>query len=1026
MRKLILFVTLLFSVYGFMNAQQARTVSGKVTDENGEALIGAGVLLQDGKRGTVTDIDGKYILELKADDNILTVSFIGYAQQEIVIGDRKVVDVQLKLDMSNKLNETVVIGYGTTKKQDLTGSVASVKMADIEHLPVTSVDQALQGRIAGVDIVGTGGAPGSASSINIRGARSITASNEPLIVVDGVMDAITDMSEINPADIESVSVLKDASSTAIYGSKGANGVILITTRKGTTAKPSVKLKMELGVSQIARTLDVMNTEEFIRYRNSSSQIDNIQINEAGEFITNPKWMPGYDAADYASNTDWIDAISRTAIYQNYYLSVSGKAKGSNYFGALAYTKDDGIIKGSGMERYSGRLNVVKEFAKWIHVALNLNFSYNKNDLNKAKFGGTNISNGAMYLAPMIGLLDRNNPIYENGALINTPYASIQYEDYYQTKMYHNYSSVIRLIPFSKLHIRTQNTLSLATTDTYHYWPSYMPKKSVSEGADASRSNNEWQRLSSETTATYKDSWKRTHWLEVMAGFSANSVNSRSQAITAKSMLNDDAKWDNFAAIGSKENYSISSSVTKLVKMSAFARLNYNYKSKYYLTATARADGSSNFAANRKWGFFPSAALKWNIRQEDFLKYVRWLSQLELRVSYGRTGNDDIQAYRSLQAYTSGFSYVFDGVNGPVYTPSRLANPNLTWETTDQLNVALETAMFSNRLSIQLEGYMSKTKDLLLNVRTMNSTGYSSRLSNLGKTSNMGVELSIESKNIERSKFGWTTNFTISHNSQSVDDIGNNNYVATVTSAGNIKYMMYGYKTGYPLNALWGFEYGGTVKSVEEFEANKETRQYVYRDSYSSGIAALGHSRYVDQNNDGVLDNNDLVYLGNADPIISGGLQNNFYFGKLKLSVFFTYSYGGKMYNYSELYMAGGKYSNQYRYMLDSWHPTRNPNSDIPRAGDTANVMLPSSFQVHDSSFIRLQDLTLQYTFDLTKSKIFKNLTLGLSGKNLYLWTKYNGFDPDVRADEDGLTLRRVDMNAYPTARKVVLSVNMNF
>ena len=281
MRKLILFVTLLFSVYGLMNAQQTRTVSGKVTDENGEALIGAGVLLQDGKRGTVTDIDGKYILELKADDNILTVSFIGYAQQEIVIGDRKVVDVQLKLDMSNKLNETVVIGYGTTKKQDLTGSVASVKMADIEHLPVTSVDQALQGRIAGVDIVGTGGAPGSASSINIRGARSITASNEPLIVVDGVMDAITDMSEINPADIESVSVLKDASSTAIYGSKGANGVILITTRKGTTAKPSVKLKMELGVSQIARTLDVMNTEDFIRYRNSSSQIDYIQINEAG-------------------------------------------------------------------------------------------------------------------------------------------------------------------------------------------------------------------------------------------------------------------------------------------------------------------------------------------------------------------------------------------------------------------------------------------------------------------------------------------------------------------------------------------------------------------------------------------------------------------------------------------------------------------------------------------------------------------------------------------------------------------------
>ena len=370
--------------------------------------------------------------------------------------------------------------------------------------------------------------------------------------------------------------------------------------------------------------------------------------------------------------------------------------------------------------------------------------------------------------------------------------------------------------------------------------------------------------------------------------------------------------------------------------------------------------------------------------------------------------------------------MFDGLNGPVYSPSRLANPDLTWETTDQVNIALETAMFSNRLNITLEGYMSKTKDLLLNVKTMNTTGYSSRLSNLGKTSNFGAELSIESRNIERSKFGWTTNFTISHNTQTVDDIGNNNYVSTVTSAGNIKYMMHGYKSGYPLNALWGFEYGGTVKTIQEFEDNLVSKKYVYRDNYSSAVSSLGHSRYVDQNNDGVLDNNDLVYLGNADPIISGGLQNNFYFGKLKLSVFFTYSYGGKMYNYSELYMGGGRYSNQYRYMLDSWHPTRNPNSDIPRAGDTANVMLPSSFQVHDSSFIRLQDLTLQYTFDLSKSKIFKNLTLGLSGKNLYLWTKYNGFDPDVRAEEDGITLRRVDMNSYPTSRKVVFSVGMNF
>ena len=1015
----------LLTAAGLLSAQETRTLSGKVVDENGEVLVGAGVMLPGGTRGTVTDLDGKYTLQLKADDAVISVSFMGYATQEIVIGNRKTIDVSLKPDLSNRLNETVVIGYGTTKKQDLTGSVATVKMSDIDHLPITSVDQALQGRIAGVDIVGTSGAPGSSSSINIRGARSITASNEPLIVVDGVMDAVTDLSDINPSDIANISVLKDASSTAIYGSKGANGVIMITTRQGTTSRPTVNLKMEVGVSQIARDLDVMNTEEFVRYRNSSAQIDNLQYVD-GQVITKPTWVPGYDAADYSNDTNWIDAISRTAVYQNYYLSVAGKTKDGDYFGALAYTNDQGIIKGSGMERYSGRLNLTKRFSKWLHVGLRANFTYQDRDLNKAKFGGTNISNGAMYLAPILGINDNHNPLYENGALINTPYASIANEEYYQTKQHHNYTGIIRIVPIKQLSIRSQNNVQMAITDTYHYWPSWMPKKSASEGADAYRSNNDWMRLSTENTITYKEKFGKNHNFDAMAGFSAQSNTSQTMSITAKSMLNDESKWDNFAAIGSKENYTISSSLVKLVKMSGFARVNYNYANKYYLTATLRADGSSNFAANRKWGFFPSAALKWNIRQEDFLRYVRWLSQLELRVSYGRTGNDDIPSYRSMQAYSSGFSYIFDGLNGPIYTPSRLDNPNLTWETTDQFNVALETAMFSNRLNITLEGYMSKTKDLLLNVSTMNTTGYSSRLTNLGLTSNMGAELSIESRNIERSKFGWTTVFSIAHNSQMVDNIGNNNYVSTVTSAGNIKYMMYGYKAGYPLNALWGFEYAGTVKNIQEYEDNLVSKKYVYRDNHNSGVSALGHSRYVDQNNDGVLDNNDLVYLGNADPVISGGLQNNFYFGKLQLSFFFTYSYGGKMYNYSELYMGGGKYSNQYRYMLDSWHPTRNPDSDIPRAGDTANVMLPSSFQVHDSSFIRLQDLSLKYTFDLRKTKVFRDLTLGVSGKNLYLWTEYNGYDPDVRAEEDGITLRRVDMNAYPTARKVVFSVNVKF
>lgn len=995
--------------------EEPRRISGKVSDISGEPLPMATVFVSsDTRKATSADVNGRYVLDLGKDDRSITVSYVGYLSKEVTVGDKETVDVALVPDPSFSLNETVVIGYGTTKKQDLTGSVATVKMADIQAVPVTSIDQALQGRIAGVDVVGASSDPGRGTSINIRGARSITASNEPLIVVDGVMDAVTDINEINPSDIESISVLKDASSTAIYGAKGANGVIMITTRMGSTAKPSVNVKLESGVSQIARTLDVMNTEEFIRYRN-----DYYQLNQ---FASNP--LPRFDAADYTNNTDWIKQISRLAPYQNYYFSISGSEKGGNYLGSLSYTDEEGIIKASGMQRFSGRVNLSKQFYKWLKIFMNINASYTVKDINKAKFGGSNITNGAMYLAPLIGPLDRSNPLYENGVLINTPYASIKYEDYYSTSLYNSYTAGIYITPVKDLVFKSWNSYNTSTYDTFHFWPSYMPKKTSDEGADAYRYTQERVRMSSENTLNYKTTFGGSQHFEGLLGWSASVLTHLAQSLTAKSMLDDESQWKNFAAIGSKENYSIASNYRKQTKMSFFARANYDYAKKYFLTVTVRGDGSSNFAENNKWGFFPSAAFKWDIRKEPFMKSLRWLNQFALRASYGRTGNDDIPAYMSLQAYGTTASYVFDGVNGIIYAPSRLANPDLTWEKTDQLNLALETSMFSSRLNINLEGYVSKTSDLLLNVGLMRSTGYASRLSNLGRTSNMGVELTVESRNVTLSKFGWTSIFTVSHNRQMVEDIGHYNYVSTVTSLGNARYMMYGYKKDYPLNSLWGFEYGGVVHNVEEFYDNQTSHRYVYRDNLSE-TTCLGHSRYIDQNGDGVLDNNDLVYLGNADPKLLGGLQNNFYIGKLKLSLFLAYSLGGKMYNYSELYMAGGLYSNQYRYMLDSWHPVRNPGSDIPRAGDTANVMLPSSFQVHDASWLRIQDLSLQYTFDLSRTKVLKKLTLGISGKNLWLWTRYNGFDPDVSADDDGVTLRRVDMNAYPSARRIVLSINMN-
>ena len=993
-----------------------RTVKGKVVDETGEPLTGAGVLSADGKRGVVTDLNGNYSMPLKENDKTLSFSYIGYTTQEQNVEGKDVVDVILIPDMTNKLNDAVVIGYGTVKKKDLTGSVANVKMSDIQSTPVLSIDQALQGRIAGVDIMSTTGEPGAATSIRVRGTRSITASNEPLIILDGVMDAVSDFGDINPDDIESVTVLKDASSTAIYGSRGANGVIMVTTRKGSTDKPVVRAKAVAGVSWISKKLDLMNAEEFTRYRN-----DFYYANGS----SSTRQIPRYDIEDYKNDTDWIGAITRPAAYQNYNVSASGRGAGYNYFTSVSFWDERGIVLDSGQQRMSGRLNFNKDLAKWLTLGIKMSTVYRRKDRNKAVFSGSGYSNGAMYLPPVIGLLDNQNPFVENSSLINTPYASIKYEDYFD-KNFSNLDVVeFKIKPVKNLVLNSQNSIGNTEYHIYHFWPNELPKRVEIEGADAYKFEREILTLSSENTATYSTKFARHHSVDAMAGYSVNVQEWSSTSATAKGIISDAFSWNNLNAVSTKDGYNILSGYQRILRQSVYGRLNYNYRGKYYLTATMRADGSSNFAEDRKWGFFPSAALKWNLKKEFFFKKLRWIDALEMRASAGRTGNDAIAAYLSQQAYTSTTaSYIFDGNQGASFYPSRLASTDLTWEKTDQYNVALEGTFFKDRLNVNLEAYHSRTTDLLLTVSTVASTGYTSRYTNLGLTTNTGVEFTLDGKIIENRKFGWSSTFTISHNKQMVVDIGHENYVPCVESPDS--YMMYGYKEGYPLNALWGFIQEGCVHNEEEYLENALTNKYVYRNSFASATAALGHPRYLNQDGDAVLTQGDLVYLGNADPDFYGGLQNTFHFGNLKLSVFLAYSVGGKIYNYSELYMGGGSYTNQYRFALNSWHPVRNPDSDQPMAG-SSRWLLPSDKMVYDASYLRLKDVTLQYTFNMPKTfKAFRELTVGVSGSNLWLLSKYPGFDPDVSTESGESTLRRVDKNSYPTSKRVVANLSVRF
>jgi len=1009
-------------------AQGSVNVSGRVADESGVPLPGATVSVEGTTTGTVTGGNGDFSLKVSSEDAVLLFESMGYKTVKMKVGKQRRFEIVLEED-TTFLDEVVVIGFGEQKKTDLTGSVATVKMTDVENAPTLAVDQAMQGRVAGADIVSVSGDPNEGTSIRIRGARSITAGNEPLIVVDGVMNAVQDLGELNSADIESISVLKDASSTAIYGAQGANGVIIVTTKAGSTVqtKATVTATAKLGFSSLARSLDVMNAQEFATYNND--RIDFSKSSTGMVYPATPSYTSKYaDPEALGEGTDWVKAITRVAPFMEYALSVAGNNKKTNYFGSVSYADDEGIVLDSGNRRFTGRLNLSHRFADWIKLEYNVSALYRIANNNKANIGGSSIWSGAVYISPLLGTDSEVNDLYNygQGQPFNNPYLSIVQSTNQRKTVSNTHTIALELTPIKGLVIKSRNTWYQYNSDLYKYLPGTLPaRRLAASGGEVTRNTSAITQLNSDNTITYKTDFGKNHHLDVMGGMSVYYKGYEVHQIVGKGMLVDDLTWNNLSAIGDKDNYTITSSESEVKRMSFMGRVNYNYKKRYYLTFTGRADGSSNFAANNKWGFFPSAAFKWNAGNEPWIKRTRVFQELALRLSAGRTGNDALSPYKSLQqlsASTSG--YLLGDGQATYYYPSRLDSPNLTWEKTDLYNAALDVAVLKGRLKFTLEGYLANTHDLLLDVQKAQQTGYSRYTQNLGRTSNKGVEFSLSTKNIVTKNFSWTTDFTISHNKQMVEDIGGESEVVAMNDP-NKGYMIYGYRAGYPLNSLWGFQYGGVWHNTEEVEENDITHQYV--DFYAKPYKA-GRPRYVDQDHNGILDNQDLVFLGDADPIVYGGLQNNFHIFGFDLGVFFSYSVGGSIYNYSEFFMAGTYCSNQYRYMLNGWHPYRNPNSDIPAAGASGYSMLPSNFMVHDASFLRLKTVSLSYTFEMKKVKWMQSIRLGISADNIYLWTGYNGFDPDVssKVEDQESTIRRADIGAYPRPRKIVGLIQIKF
>ena len=997
-------------------AQKARTITGQVLDNTGQPMIGATVVVVGNTSvGTTTDMSGKYKIKAKPDDQ-LSFSFLGYVEVVERVGTRTAINIVLQQENVN-INEVVVIGYGTQQKSDLTGAVTSVNMEDLANTASSSVDEALQGRLAGVEIMTTDGEPGSAASIRVRGSRSISASNEPLIVVDGVMDAVSSFADIDPAEIKNVTVLKDASSTAIYGSRGANGVILVTTHEAKANKLNITFKATFKLSELPRELDMMNAAEFAQYRNERSMNGNTTNRKRPVASIN---MTYKDPASYGEGTDWLDVMTRKAFSQSYFFSLAGGSKSTKVLFSMSYNDTQGIVIGSEQTFLSGRLKIDHDAFKWLKIGVNTQYSLRHNDIINTAISGNN-SKSVTNLSPLMKPTDTWDQLGDNGtnggSVYDSPYLKAQSVTNQSDRTILTLTPYVQLNLAKNLSLKSQFSYTLTQTENFYYSPSYMPVAiRYQRGGSAERSDRHIKNFLSETTLSYKKNIKKYHKIDAVAGFTAQYNENQYMNMTGTGYLDDNVYAYNMGSLVDKRNMTQTTSTTALQRYSVLARANYSYRGRYHATLTVRGDGSSNFAKGHKWAFFPAAAFKWTVSNERFMRGTKsWLSDLSLRVSAGRSGNDSVGRYVSQMLLTSTQNgWLFGEIRDVAYYPNRLNNPNLTWEKTDSFNVGIDMSLLNDRITMSFEGYMSFTKDLLHTMDNASATGFTTRIANIGNTENRGVEFTFTSRNISRRNFQWTTNLTIAHNSSKVTDIATAyGYVSTYSRGG---YMLYGYKEGYPANSLFGFQYEGVWHTQAEIEQNKQTKTYAGT-SYTKGYA-----KYADINHDGKLNREDHIYLGSADPAIYGGLNNTFRIIKnLTVGVFFTYSIGGRMYNVMEFTtMVGGATSNKDRRMLNAWHVTRNPFSDYP--GPYFTDSYSGDQYIYDASYLRLQNINVNYRFDLKKkTRYLRDITLSASVNNVALFTEFPGYDPDAIS-----VGRRIDTGRYPKNRTYSLAIQIRY
>lgn len=1040
----------LFLVYCFVfllsiiTVAQTKKITGKISNESNVPLSGATIQINKSNKKVTADKDGNF--DIDTDPNkktILTISFIGYEKQEVSVKDKGSLSIVLKTK-ENTLDDVVVIGYGTSKKKDLTGSVEKINIKDLSKAPVRSFEEALAGRAAGVQVVSADGQPGSPISIVIRGNNSITQDNSPLYVIDGFPAEGVNNNSINVSDIESIEILKDASATAIYGARGANGVIMITTKKGKAGKTEINYNAYYGVNQIIKRQDVLSPYEFLRY-----QFELDSFNTKAQYYTN-----GRTIEDYRNKVgvNWQDKVFRNANMMNHELALRGGNADTKYSLSGSALTQDGIVKYSGYNRYQGRLRIDQNVNNKLKVGLNVNYSALKSygTIPSALSGSSSQTSNLMFSVwgyrPVAGdtavdLTQGVDPAFElnlNDSRFN-PLETITYElrnritNAIIGNLNIDYQITPKLIFKVLLGYKSDMDRNEEFNGTNTKGGSPLTPSGRISGVNGSVIYNTKNNFVNENTLSYSKKINGKNSFDVVGGFTFQSNKQNIFGAAATNLPNEQL---GLSGLDEGVPTKITSFRTTSNLASLLGRINYNYDSKYLLTLSARADGSSRFSTDNKWSYFPSGSIAWRLSKEKFMENIRVIKDAKIRFSYGITGNNRVSdfAYLSTLATFSTLAYPFNGVLSSTVVPDALGNPTLKWETTSQANLGADINLLNDKINITIDWYKKVTTNLLLNAQLPPSSGFSRAFKNIGKVENKGVELSINTKNITNKNFSWSTGFNISFNRNKVLELNDGQEsLLSLVNWDNQWRSLPGYiaKVGQPLGLLYGVIWEGNYQYSDFDKSGAGT--YTIKPTVTSNTSVYdpkiqpGHIKYKDLNGDRIINDNDLTIIGDGTPDFIGGFSNNFKYNNFDCNIFFQFSYGNDILNANKLVFEGNSgrtLQNQFTSVLNRWTPDNQSNEMFVAKGGGDRIY--SSRVIEDGSYLRLKTVQVGYELpkNLMKKVNIKSLRFYLSAQNLITWTKYTGLDPEVSAYNSSLT-PGFDYSVYPRAKTIIVGLNLN-